>query len=87
MTATIRMASEVDAAAVALIYAPFCEKTAVSFENKAPTAIEMAERIRMLATRLPWLVLDDNGVVAGYAYAGQHRKERPMAGRLIRPCT
>ena len=73
MTATIRMATEADAAAVASIYAPFCEKTAISFEYKAPTTVEMAERIRTV-TRLPWLVLDDNGALAGYAYATQHRE-------------
>jgi len=73
VTATIRMATEADAAAVASIYAPFCEKTAISFEYKAPTTVEMAERIRTV-TRLPWLVLDDNGALAGYAYATQHRE-------------
>jgi len=33
----------------------------------------MANRIRALVVRLPWLVLDDDGIVAGYAYASPHR--------------
>jgi L-amino acid N-acyltransferase YncA len=74
MKATIRLASEIDAAAIAEIYAPFCESTAVSFEYKAPSTTEMAERIRALITRLPWLVLDENGTVAGYVYASLHRE-------------
>ena len=76
MTATIRLATEAAAAAVAAIYAPFCEATPVSFEETAPTPAEMAGRIRKILEQYPWLVLDDGGVVAGYAYAGKHR-ERP----------
>jgi L-amino acid N-acyltransferase YncA len=73
MTAQIRLAVETDGAAVADIYAPFCESSAVSFETEAPTAAEMASRIRAITSRFPWLVLEDDGAVAGYAYASQHR--------------
>jgi len=74
MTATIRMALEADSAAITSIYGHFVEKTAISFEYQAPTVKEMAERIRRLTVRLPWLVLDDNGVITGYAYASPHRE-------------
>ncbi len=70
---SIRMATENDAFAIRAIYAPFCESSAVSFEEGAPSADEMAERIRKITSRLPWLVLDDEGRVAGYAYASAHR--------------
>jgi len=33
----------------------------------------MTNRIRTVTVQFPWLVLDDNGVVAGYAYATRHR--------------
>ena len=33
----------------------------------------MASRIRATLVQWPWLVLEDAGVVAGYAYAGRHR--------------
>ncbi len=74
MTAAIRLASETDAAAINEIYAPFCEKTAISFEYVAPTDAEMAERIRTLIAIFPWLVLVNNQIIAGYAYASRHRE-------------
>jgi phosphinothricin acetyltransferase len=74
MTATIRLASGHDAAAIASIYGPFCEATAVSFEYVAPSPGEIAHRIRTVTAQLPWLVLDDNGLITGYAYASLHRE-------------
>jgi phosphinothricin acetyltransferase len=71
---SIRMATERDAAAVRAIYTPFCESSAVSFEERAPTTDEIAERIRKITAQLPWLVLADEGRVAGYAYASVHRE-------------
>ena len=74
MTSTIRLASPDDAAAVAGIYGPFCESTAVSFEYAPPSADDIANRIRTITAQFPWLVLDDSGIVAGYAYASRHRE-------------
>jgi phosphinothricin acetyltransferase len=34
----------------------------------------MANRIRALVGRFPWLVLDADGIVAGYVYASPHRE-------------
>jgi len=73
MSSTIRLATENDAAAVAAIYAPFCDAAVVSFEVAAPSAHDMANRIRATTGQWPWLVLDVDGVVAGYAYASRHR--------------
>jgi L-amino acid N-acyltransferase YncA len=74
MTATIRPATEADAAAVAAIYASFCEASPVSFEEVAPSAAEMAGRVCKILEQFPWLVLDDGGTVAGYTYASKHRE-------------
>jgi L-amino acid N-acyltransferase YncA len=74
MTPTIRLASRDDAAAVAGIYGPFCESTAVSFEYVPPSTEEIRTRIQTITAQFPWLVLDDNGAVAGYAYATRHRE-------------
>jgi L-amino acid N-acyltransferase YncA len=71
---TIRLATEQDSPAIAAIYAPFCDRNVVSFEYTAPTPEEMAGRIRTISALWPWLVLDDAGTVAGYAYAGRHRE-------------
>ena len=72
--ATIRMATERDAAALAGIYGPYCESSAVSFEVVAPSPETMASRVEAVTTPLPWLVLEEDGEVAGYAYASRHRE-------------
>jgi phosphinothricin acetyltransferase len=71
---TIRPAVEQDAAAVARIYAPSVEQTAISFEGTAPTADEMASRITQCRTRWQWLVAEIDSEVIGYAYGSQHRE-------------
>ena len=72
--ATIRLAEPEDAAAIAAIYAPYCEKSAISFEIVAPSADEMAKRIRTVSTGRPWLVLEDETAIVGYAYASPHHE-------------
>jgi L-amino acid N-acyltransferase YncA len=74
MSPEIRLASAADAPAVAAIYAPFCANTPTSFEVVPPTADEIAGRIARITASLPWLVLDDAGAIAGYAYASRHRE-------------
>jgi L-amino acid N-acyltransferase YncA len=70
---TIRLATLADSEPIAAIYAPFCENTSVSFETVAPAPADMAARIQKITTQYPWLVLESDGVVAGYVYASQHR--------------
>jgi phosphinothricin acetyltransferase len=70
----IRLANDGDAAAVREIYAPVCEKTAISFETEPPAVDEMRRRIAKTLEQLPWLVCDIRGAVAGYAYASPHRE-------------
>ncbi|HEX4428027.1 MAG TPA: GNAT family N-acetyltransferase [Frankiaceae bacterium] len=65
----IRTSDVTDAAACAEIYAPYVISTAITFEIEAPTASQMAERIAAATRQHAWLVLEDDGVVAGYAYA------------------
>lgn len=70
----IRLADpDADADRVALIYRPSVEAGLASFEEVAPTATEIAGRIRTTLERLPWLVAEAGGEVVGYAYAGPHR--------------
>jgi phosphinothricin acetyltransferase len=70
----ITFATADDAPAIAALYAPFVEKTAVSFETIPPTAGEMAKRIGALTNaQLPWLVMKDDRRLLGYAYASKHR--------------
>ena len=66
-----------DAFEVAAIYAPSVEHGLASFEELAPDAGGMAERMRRTLERTPWLVAEDGaGTVVGYAYAGSHH-DRP----------
>ena len=64
---------ERDGAACAAIYAPFVRASAVSFEEYAPDAAGFAERIRQTTRTHPWLVLEDEGLLVGFAYASHHR--------------
>lgn len=67
---TIRSADpQRDAAACAAIYAPSVEDGVTSFEERAPDAAEMAERIAGASQTHAWLVAEEDGEVLGYAYA------------------
>ncbi len=65
-----------DAAACAGIYAPHVEGSAVSFEERAPGAEEVATRIERCVASHAWLVGERGGKVAGYAFATAFN-ERP----------
>ncbi|HEX4016436.1 MAG TPA: GNAT family N-acetyltransferase [Frankiaceae bacterium] len=65
----IRAADVGDAAACAAIYNPYVVSTAITFEIEPPTAAQMAERIAAATRQHTWLVLEDAGAIAGYAYA------------------
>ena len=72
----IRVARESDAAALRDIYAPYVERTAVSFEYEAPDVAAFLERIRRVQERYPYLVAESDGALLGYAYAGSfHTRE------------
>jgi len=73
---TVRPAGAADGAACAAIYAPYVADTAITFELHAPTAAEMGERIARAQKHHAWLVLQDQGRVAGYAY-GTRQNARP----------
>lgn len=74
--ATVRLATPDDAASCAAIYRPYVERAAVSFEMEAPSTAEMRARIARTLERAPWLVVELDGTVRGFAYATRHR-ERP----------
>ena len=63
-----------DAAECAAIYAPYVNDTVISLEEVAPTPEQMGHRIARITERYPWLVAEDDGEIAGYAYAGPHRE-------------
>lgn len=70
----IRLASEADAAAFAAIYRPYVTGSAVSFEEVAPDASEMALRIAGDGRGLhPWLAAELDGRVVGFASSSPFR--------------
>jgi L-amino acid N-acyltransferase YncA len=69
----IRLARPDDAAACAAIYRPIVEDTHISYEEVAPDAALMRERIVATVATHPWVVYDD-GAVLGYAYSYRHRE-------------
>ncbi len=71
-----REANRIDSAAILDIYGPVVAHTAISFEIEVPTVEEMTGRIERTTHDYPWLVMEIDGQVAGYAYASQHRERR-----------
>jgi L-amino acid N-acyltransferase YncA len=70
----IRDASPDDAAACAAVYAPYVTDTAITFEYEPPSPAEMGRRIAAAQRLHAWLVLEDDGRVVGYAYAGPYKE-------------
>ncbi len=66
----IRSAEPGDAGRLTEIYAYYVEETAVTFEYDVPTEEEFRGRIARTLERYPYLVLEEDGVIRGYAYAG-----------------
>jgi phosphinothricin acetyltransferase len=76
MSAILRLATGDDAAAIAAIYRPVVQDTAISFEIDPPDASAFEERILRTLKRHPGLVCEIAGDLAGYVYACDHR-DRP----------
>jgi L-amino acid N-acyltransferase YncA len=70
----VRDANAHDAEACAAIYAPYVTDTTITFEYEPPSAAEMARRIAAAQRAHAWLVLEDDGRVVGYAYAGPYKE-------------
>ncbi|MBI1340053.1 GNAT family N-acetyltransferase [bacterium] len=69
----MRVARADDADDFAAIYRPIVENTFISFEETAPSAADMMQRIVTTLETHPWLVAEEAGAVIAYAYATPHR--------------
>ena len=67
----IRLATPSDAAAICGICNYYVLNTSVTFEEEAVAEAEMAARISETIAIVPWLVWDERGELAGYAYASK----------------
>ncbi|HFI0301963.1 TPA: N-acetyltransferase family protein [Streptococcus suis] len=68
----IRNAQVEDAANLVAIYAPYVEKTAITFETQVPAVEDFANRIEKTLKKFPYLVAVEEGQVVGYAYASTY---------------
>lgn len=68
LNAAIRIAVPSDARGLLEIYAPYVEKTAITFEYSVPSAEEFSARIAKTLEKYPYLVAEENGELLGYAY-------------------
>ena len=57
------------------IYAWYVAHTAVTFDEMVPSPEAFAGRLRATVERYPYLAVEENGIVQGYAFAG------PFVGR------
>ena len=76
----IRSATTQDAERLLAIYSYYVEKTAISFEYEVPSLAEFTGRIAKTLLKYPYLVVEEDGVVEGYTYAGPF-KERAAYDR------
>ncbi len=70
----IRIANVEDAENILKIYAPYIEKTAITFEYEVPCIEEFKERIRSTRQKYPYLVAEADGEITGYAYASAFKE-------------
>lgn len=75
MDIIIRQAEAADADRILEIYAYYIENTAITFEYDVPSAAEFQQRMAGTMKKYPYLVIEQDGDIQGYAYAG------PFVGR------
>lgn len=69
-TMSIRNAHVTDAAGILEVYAYYVANTAISFEIDVPTIDEFERRISSTLEKYPYLVVEEDGKIQGFAYAG-----------------
>ncbi len=70
----IRSATVKDAEVLLNIYAYYVENTAITFEYDVPTLEEFEQRILNTLKKYPYLVIEKEGQIMGYAYAGPFKE-------------
>ena len=66
----IRTVTKQDAQAIVDIYNHYVENTVITFEEESINVSEMLKRIEKVTdSNLPWLVIEENNSLLGYAYA------------------
>ena len=66
----IRNANLEDAPRILEIYTYYVENTVITFEYEVPSLEEFENRMRNTMKKYPYLVIERNGKIEGYSYAG-----------------
>ncbi|MBR5582294.1 MAG: N-acetyltransferase [Phascolarctobacterium sp.] len=72
MSYKIRTVQLSDAEAILKVYAPFITDTCISFEYVVPSVEEFAQRIASISEEYPYIVLEEDGEIVGYAYSHRY---------------
>ena len=72
MNYKIRQVQLSDAEQILKVYAPFITDTCISFEYVVPSVEEFAQRIADISAEYPYIVLEADGEIVGYAYAHRY---------------
>ena len=68
----IRTVQLSDVEAILKVYAPFITDTCISFEYVVPSVEEFAQRIASISAEYPYVVLEEDGEIVGYAYSHRY---------------
>lgn len=72
---TVRVATLQDAEALLNIYAPYVEKTTITFEYDVPSVEEFRNRMKNTLEKFPYLVAELDGEIVGYACANPFKQK------------
>ncbi len=70
MNIAVRSAKIEDAECILNIYSYYVKNTAITFEYDVPTLLEFQRRMKETMKKYPYLVIEKDGMIQGYAYAG-----------------
>ncbi len=68
-TINIRTVAYKDIPKLINIYSPYVTNTAVTFEYTVPSVCELFKRIKRIKRKYPYILIEENGDIKGYAYA------------------
>ena len=74
-----------DAEELLAIYAPYVEKTAITFEYEVPSVEEFKGRIAHVLQRYPYLKAVEDGKILGYAYVKSFLKSGLLTAGQWKP--
>ena len=75
----IRDVKAKDSGRLTEIYNHYIRNTIVTFETDELTADDFAERLKIHPKSLPWLVIEEDGNIVGYCYAGPWKQRSAYA--------